>query len=148
MFGILDIIVLILVRRRHCICCGRAFWAAPPHRGNDISIGRENYICVCGNKYETGRNEWNHLSLQQKRKYLWSGLVAIPTVITALAAVGGYFLRWHEPYWVMALILGFLGLLSGLICSSLLLAIRSLPVLASLRRCKFSRSETGAIVPS
>jgi hypothetical protein len=147
MFGIIDILVLILIRRRHCIRCGRSFWAAPPHSGADISIGRESYICVCGNRYETRKSEWAHLSREQKREYLWSGLVAIPAIITSLAAVVGYFLRWHEPYWVMALILGFLGLLSGLICSALLLILRALPVVASMRRSKFDRSETGAAVP-
>ena len=148
MFGIIDILILILIRRRHCPRCGRSFWAAPPHSGTDISIGRECYICVCGNRYETGRREWTQLSREQKRKYLWSGLVAIPAVITTLAAIGGYFLRWHEPYWVMAVLLGFLGLLSGLICSALLLAVRSLPVLTSLRRTKFDHSGTGAVAPN
>jgi hypothetical protein len=74
------------------------------------------------------------LGREEKRKYLWSGLVAIPVVVAALAAIGGYFLRWHEPYWMMSVILGFLGLLSGLICSALLLIIRGLPVALSLRR--------------
>jgi hypothetical protein len=82
---------------------------------------------VCGHKYETGRREWAYLSAEEKRKYLWSGLVVIPVVTTALAAIGGYFLRWHEPFWMMSVILGFLGLLSGLICSALLLTIRGLP---------------------
>ena len=137
MFGILDIIVaLILVRRRNCSRCQRAFWAAPPYSGRDTAVGRESYVCVCGNTYETGRREWAHLNKEQKRKYLWSGLLTIPAVITVLAAIGGYFLRWHEPYWTMSVILGFLGLLSGLICSGLLLGIRGLPVAASLWRTR------------
>jgi hypothetical protein len=148
MFGIIDILVLILIRRRHCIRCGRTFWAASPHSGNDLSIGRECYICVCGDRYETGRREWANLSREQKREYLWSGLVAIPMILAGLAGVVGYFLRWHEPYWTMAVILGFLGLLSGLICSALLLVIRSLPVVASLRRMKINQSRTSEIVPS
>jgi hypothetical protein len=148
MFGIIDIIVLILVRRRHCSRCGRAFWAAPPHSGKDISIGRECYLCICGNKYVTDRREWAHLSQEQKHKYLWSGLIAIPAAVTAVAAIVGYFLRWHEPYWVMAVLLGCLGLLSGLICSTLLLAIRSLPILTSVRRTGSDQARTGAVVPS
>src|SRR5439155_23025264 len=74
-FGILDIIVLILIRRRNCGRCGRAFWAAPPHSGRAVAVGRESYLCVCGHKYETGRREFAHLSREEKRKYLWSGLV-------------------------------------------------------------------------
>ena len=101
-----------------------------------MAVGRESYLCVCGHKYETGRREFAHLSREEKRKHLWSGLVAIPIVTTALAAIGGYFLRWHEPFWTMSVILRFLGLLSGLICSALLLVIRGLPVLASLRRTR------------
>jgi hypothetical protein len=58
----------------------------------------------------------------------------IPLVTTVLAATGGYFLKWHEPYWFMSVFIGFLGLLSGLICSTLLLFIRGLPVVLSLRR--------------
>jgi hypothetical protein len=76
MFGILDILVLILVRRRHCSRCGRTFWAAPPHLGRDTAVGREYYLCVCGNCYETGRREWEHLSRDEKRVYLRSGLLA------------------------------------------------------------------------
>jgi hypothetical protein len=93
MFGILDILVLILVRRRHCSRCGRTFWAAPPHLGRDTAVGREYYLCVCGNRYETGRREWEHLSRDEKRVYLWSGLLAIPILLTTFAAIGGYFLR-------------------------------------------------------
>ena len=143
MFGIIDILVLILIRRRRCTRCGRSFWAAPPHSGSDIAVGREHYICLCGNRYETGRREWAHLSREQRREYLWSGLLAIPAVITVLAAIGGYLLRWHEPYWTMALLLGFLGLLSGLICSAILLAIRSLPVVSSALRTRRNRTGSG-----
>jgi len=136
MLGILDILVLILVRRHHCSRCGRTFWAAPPHLGRHTAIGREHYLCVCGNRYETGRREWEHLSRDEKRVYLWSGLLAIPILVTTFAAIAGYFLRWHEPYWMMSVFLGVLGLLSGLICSGFLLTIRGLPVLASLRRSR------------
>ena len=139
MFGILDIIVLILVRRRHCSRCDRVFWAAPVHNGEDISIGRECYVCVCGNRYETGRREWTHLGQDEKRKYLWSGLLMIPVVTMALGAIGGYFLKWHEPYWFMSVFVGFLGLLGGLICSVTLLLIRGLPVMTSLRRTRQSK---------
>jgi hypothetical protein len=114
------------------------FWAPPIHGGGDIGIGRECYVCVCGNRYETGRREWIRLSQQEKRKYLWSGLLMIPLVTTVLAAIGGYFLKWHEPYWFMSVFIGFLGLLSGLICSATLLAIRGLPVLTSIRRTRHS----------
>jgi len=143
MFGIFDLIILILIRRRHCGRCGRAFWAAPPHSGREVAVGRECYLCVCGKKYETGRREWVHLSREEKRKYLWSGLLAIPVVTTVLAAIGGYFLRWHEPFWAMSVILGFLGLLSGLICSALLLMIRGLPVTASLLRARRGEPTAG-----
>ena len=68
--------------------------------------------------------------------YLWSGLLAIQLLLTTLAAIVGYFLRWHEPYWMMSVFLGVLGFLSGLSCSSFLLTIRGLPVLASLRRTR------------
>jgi len=138
MFGILDIIVLILVRRCHCSRCDRVFWAPPVQSGGDISIGRECYVCVCGNRYETGRREWTHLSQDEKRKYLWSGLLMIPVVTMALGAIGGYFLKWHEPYWFMSVFVGFLGLLSGLICSIALLLIRGLPVITSLWRIRHS----------
>jgi hypothetical protein len=138
MFGILDIIVLILIRRRHCARCDGVFWAPPMHSGEDICIGRECYICTCGNRYETGRREWIHLSRQEKHKYLWSGLLMIPLLTTVLAAIGGYLLKWHEPYWFMSVFIGFLGLISGLICSAALLAIRGLPVMTSLRRTRHS----------
>jgi len=116
MFGILDVIVivLILIRRRRCSRCDRVFWAPPPHPSGELAIGRERYVCVCGNIYETGRREWAHLSVEEKHKYLWSGLVMIPIITTATGVVGGYLLRWHEPYWFMAIFIGFLGLLSGL----------------------------------
>jgi hypothetical protein len=58
----------------------------------------------------------------------------LPVVTTALGAMGGYFLKWHEPYWFMSVFIGFLGLLSALICSAVLLLIRGLPVIGSLRR--------------
>src|SRR5208282_4398777 len=116
MFGILDIVVLILVRRHHCTRCGRGFWAPPVHSGGDICIGRECYVCICGNRYETGRREWMHVDRQERLKYLWSGLLITPFVTTVLAAIGGYLLKWHEaPYWFMPVFAGFLGLLSGLV---------------------------------
>jgi hypothetical protein len=77
-----------------------------------------------------------HLSPEEKRKYLWSGLLAIPLVTTILGAIGGYLLKWHEPYWFMSVFIAFLGLLSGLICSAALLALRGLPVVISLRRTR------------
>jgi len=60
----------------------------------------------------------------------------IPVVLTVLGAIGGYFLRWHEPYWFMALFIGFLALLTGAFCSGVLLLIRWLPVAASLWRTR------------
>ncbi len=147
MFGILDIIFLILVRRRNCKSCGRAFWAAPPHTGRETAVGRESYLCVCGDKYETGRREWAHLDKEEKRKYLWSGLSTILFATTVLAAIGGYFLRWHEPYWTMSVILGFLGLLSGLICCAVLLGIRSLPVAVSWWRTRHDEPTLGDSQP-
>jgi hypothetical protein len=57
----------------------------------------------------------------------------LPLITMALGAIGGYFLKWHEPYWFMSAFIGFLGLLSGLICSAALF-IRGLPVITSLRR--------------
>jgi hypothetical protein len=142
MFGIIDILFLILIRRRTCTHCGRSFWAAPPHRGTHISIGRERHICVCSNRYETGRREWAHLNREQRRRYLWSGLLAIPAVLTVLAAIGGCLLRWQQPFWVMGLFLGLLGLLGGLICSAILLAIRSLPIAGSVLRTRFNPAGT------
>jgi hypothetical protein len=62
----------------------------------------------------------------------------IPLVTVALGAIGGYLLKWHEPYWFMSVFVGFLGLLSGLICSAALLLIRGLPVMTSLRRTRHS----------
>jgi hypothetical protein len=94
----------------------------------------EKECYVCGNKYKTGRREWAHLSTEEKGRYLWFGLVLIPAITTALGGIGGYFLRWHEPYWLMAVLIGFLGPLSGLICSAVLLFIRWLPVVTSLLR--------------
>ena len=138
MFGILDVIVLILIRRQRCGRCDRVFWAPPPHPSGELAIGRERYVCVCGNKYETNRHEWAHLSVEEKHKYLWSGLVMIPIITTAMGAIGGYVLRWHEPYWFMAIFIGLLGLLSGLICSAVLLSIRCLPVATSLLRNRHS----------
>ena len=136
MFGILDILVLILIRRHRCSRCERGFWAPPPHPNGALAVGREDYVCVCGNRYVTGRREWTHLSVEEKRKYLWSGLVMIPVITVAIGAIGGYFLRWHEPYWLMSIFIGFLGLLSGLICSAVLLFIRWLPVATSLLRTR------------
>jgi len=63
----------------------------------------------------------------------------IPVVTMALGAIGGYFLKWHEPYWFMSVFVGFLGLLGGLICSVTLLLIRGLPVMTSLRRTRQSK---------
>ena len=136
MFGILDILVLILIRRHRCTRCERVFWAPPPHPTGEVAIGRECYVCVCGNRYETGRREWTHLNVEEKRKYLWSGLVMIPVITSAMGAIGGYFLRWHEPYWFMSIFIGFLGLLSGFICSAVLLFIRWMPVATSLLRIR------------
>ena len=138
MFWILDILVLILVRRRACEQCGRKFWAAPPHTGRVTAVGREDYVCECGYRYHTGRREWDHLSSREKHQYLWSGIMAILIVITALAALGGYFLKWHEPYWFMSVFIGLLGLFTGVICSGVLLALRSVPIFASRWRTKHS----------
>jgi hypothetical protein len=60
----------------------------------------------------------------------------IPVVTMALGAIGGYFLQWHEPYWFMSVFIGFLGLLSGLLCSAALFLIRALPVVGSRRRTR------------
>lgn len=143
MFGILDIIVLILVRRHRCSRCDRVFWAPPPHPSDGLAIGRESYVCVCGNRYMTGRREWTHLSVEDKRKYLWSGLVIIPIVTSLMGAIGGNFLRWHEPYWFMSVFIGVLGLIAGLICSSVLLLIRWLPVAGSSLRTRHNDRALG-----
>jgi hypothetical protein len=69
-------------------------------------------------------------------------MLMVPIITCALGATGGYFLRWHEPYWFMSVFIGFLGLLSGLICSAVLLSIRALPVATSLLR---TRHNDGAL---
>lgn len=144
--ALIDIIVAIWVRRRRCSRCERRFWAAPPHTGEGISIGRGSYACDCGETYVTGRREWQHLARKEKRGYLWSGLLMIPLVIAGLAAIGGYFLRWHKPYWTMSLILGMLGLLTGFICSGFLLLIRSVPVFLSLQRTRRAGEGIGEVL--
>lgn len=112
--------------------------APPQHPRGELAIGREAYVCTCGNRYETGRREWIHLSIEEKRKYLWSALLMIPVLTTAMGAIGGSFLQWHEPYWFMSVFIAFLGLLSGLICSAVLLSLRCLPVAHSLLRTRHS----------
>lgn len=137
MLGILDILFLILVRRHSCTRCGKSFWAPPVYNGAAASIGRESYICECGNRYETGRREWIHLTQEEKRKYLWSGLVVLPLLTAAMGALGGFLLRWQEPpQWFMPLFIGFLGLLSGLICCAVLIFLRGLPVMTSKWRTR------------
>jgi len=136
MWSLLDIVLLVVSHRHKCVQCGAAFWCeSSPPRG-ELSVGRECYICHCGARYDIGNREWIHLTEDERRRYLWSGTLAIPAVTTVLASILGYFLRWHEPYWFMAVFLGFLGLITGLICSSFLWIKRGLRIWASRRRTR------------
>src|SRR3981081_4167309 len=136
MFGLLDLALLIVSYRRHCQQCGAAFWCEPSPARGELRGGRECHVCLCGCRYETGNREWVHLTQEERKKYLWSGTFVIPVVTTLLAGVAGYLVRWHEPYWMMAVFFGFLGFLTGMICSSFLWLKRGLRIWASLRRTR------------
>jgi hypothetical protein len=75
-----------------------------------------------------------NLSPEEKREYLWSGLLVIPLITAILGLIIGYLLKWHEPYWVMSVLIGIIGFLSGSICSAALLVIRGMPVMMSRYR--------------
>jgi hypothetical protein len=130
------LLLLLTASRRTCPQCGATFWCPHSALDGELAVGKERYICLCGARYETGNREWVHLTRVEQRKYFWSGTLAIPVITTALGAVGGYLLRWHEPYWFMAVFIGFLGLISGMICSSFLWLRRGLRIWASVRRTR------------
>jgi hypothetical protein len=134
--GLLDLILLIVSCRRHCSQCGAAFWCEPPPAQGELSVGKECHVCLCGAEYVTGNREWVHLSAEEKKSYFWSGTLMIPVVTTLLAALAGYVLRWHEPYWMMAAIFGLLGLITGLVCPSFLWLKRGLRIWGSIRRTR------------
>lgn len=136
MFGLLHIALLIWGYRCKCPQCGAAFWCDSPPEPGELSVGRECYVCLCGFRYENGNREWAHLTREERKKSLWSGTLMIPLITTILGAVGGYLLRWHEPYWMMAILIGVLGFLTGMICSSFLWLKRGLRIWASLRRTR------------
>jgi hypothetical protein len=121
-------------RIRYCPVCGNVFFVEPSPPLGPVRVGPEYQTCVCGATHPTGKSEWVHLGKAERREYLWSGLGTLLILITGAAAVAGYLTRWHEPYWLMAVVFGFLGLLAGLICSLLVLAGRWLQVLASRGR--------------
>ena len=134
MFGLLDIALVIIICRHHSQQCGAVFWCEPPPRTGELSVGNECHVCLCGARNETGNREWVHLKPEEQRTYFWSGTLAIPAVMTVLAAIAGYPVRWHEPYWMMAVFFGALGLTTGFICSSFLWPRRGLRVWDSLQR--------------
>src|SRR5438105_8313270 len=136
MLGLLDIALAIISCRHNCPQCGAAFWCEPPPRTGELSVGKECHVCLCGSRIETGNREWVHLSSEERRTYFWSGSLAIPAVTTVLAAIAGYLVRWYEPYWMMAVFFGALGLITGFICSSFLWLRRGLRVWASLQRTR------------
>lgn len=133
---LLDLILLVVSCRHTCQQCGAAFWCEPGPRQGELSVGKECHVCICGARFETGNREWIHLSPEERKKYFWSGTVIIPLLTTTLAAIAGYLVRWHEPYWFMAVFFGFLGLVTGLICSSFLWLKRGARIWASLRRTR------------
>ena len=132
----LELILLIWSYRHTCPSCGVSSWREPPAQDGELSVGKEVYVCLCGAKWTTGNREWMHLSPEERKKYLWSGTLIVPIVTTTLAAIGGYLVRWHEPYWMMAVFFGVLGLIAGLICSSFLWLKRGLYILKSIRRTR------------
>jgi hypothetical protein len=136
MFGLLDLAVLVVSCRRHCLHCGTVFWCDPPPTHGELSVGSEYHVCWCGTRYETGNREWAHFTRDERRKYLWSRTLLVPAVTTLLAALAGYLVRWHEPYWMMAAFFGALGFVTGMICSSFLWLRRGLRIWASLRRTR------------
>ena len=94
-------------------------------------------MCVCvvpGSK--PGTVNGYILVLKSDEHTFWSGSLAIPAVTTVLAAIAGYLVRWYEPYWMMAVFFGALGLITGFICSSFLWLRRGLRVWASLQRTR------------
>jgi hypothetical protein len=130
------LILLILGYRHTCSECGAVFWCEPLAVNGELSVGKECHLCLCGARYETGNREWVHLSTEEKRKYLWSGTLIVPVITTLLAGVAGYLTRWHEPYWMVALLFGLVGLITGLICSSFLWLKRGLRIWVSVRRTR------------
>jgi hypothetical protein len=136
MFGLLHLALLIMSCRRHCSQCGAVFWCEPSPADGELSVGRGCHVCLCGARFETGNREWVDLTRDEKRKYLWSGTLMLPAVTTLLAAVAGYLVRWHEPYWMMAVFFGILGLITGMICSSFLWLKRGIRIWGSLQRTR------------
>ena len=136
MFGLLDLALLIVSCRHHCPQCGVVFWCEPSPAHGELSVGKECHVCLCGARHETGNREWVHLTRAERKKYLWSGTFTLLVVTTLLAGIAGYLVRWHEPYWMMAVFFGFLGFLAGMICSLFLWLKRGLRIWASLRRTR------------
>ena len=128
-----------------CSQCGAGFWSEDSPSRSGVGVGREYHECICGQTRQTGNREWIQLSRDERRRYLWSDARIIVLTTTALAAIAGYVVRWHEPYWFMAVFFGFLGLITGLICSSYLWLKRGLRVWASLRRTRQTRSSHLAV---
>ena len=140
-----DLILLVISCRHTCPSCGMTFWCEPGPGRRELSVGKGCHICVCGSRYETGNREWINLNHEERKRYFWSGTLIIPLVTTTLAAIAGYLVRWHEPYWFMAVFFGFLGLITGLICSSFLWTKRGLRIWASMRRTRDASPEIAVL---
>jgi hypothetical protein len=133
-FGIFEILWLVFRGLRRCTNCGAILWIGEPPRRREIRVGKEEYVCKCGARYPTGCKEWVHLTARQQHDYFWSLTVLVPASTTTLAAIAGYLVRWHEPYWLMSAFFGALGLFAGMLCSSFLWLKRWMSIRASVHR--------------
>ena len=116
-----------------CPKCGERWNARARDRSTVVRIGKEAFVCRCGDQHWTGLLEWSHLTEKQRRDYFISSLeIGVLMICLVCPPLFAYFIGNGIKSAMVALdwgaVIGF-----GLLAVSW--AIKMLVVKISLRRC-------------
>lgn len=121
------------VYKRQCPDC-RQTWGAQLSEANVIRIGKETFTCKCGKQWLTGRDEWAHLSSEQKREYFFSQAeIGVAIICVAIPPLFAFFIGGNG--WRSAMAAGLWGSLAAAVIVGFLWTLKMIFVSLSLRRC-------------
>lgn len=136
--------VHVKVYYQKCRECGSTF-NAKLSQSNVIRVGKEVFVCKCKTAFDTGKKEWAHLSMGERRGYFFSqaeiGVLLICTFIPGLFA---YFIGNGIESALSAITWGFLV---GVAFILVLWMIKSVIVKTSLRRCPHEAGYVPGVPP-
>ena len=136
--------VHVKVYYQKCPQCGAKF-NERLSQSSVLRVGKETYVCRCNTAFDTGKKEWAHLSVDERRGYFFSQAeIGVMLISAVVPGVFGYFVGSGIESAVSASAWGFLF---GAAFVGILWTIKTIIVKTSLRRCPHEPGYVAGVPP-